>query len=417
MYIRQKCVTLRRFVTLQAHTPLPESELQREILGLLFASRAGITRQQVSGALDISRTKVSSEVKRLLALGLLEDAGLADSNGGRRSSLLRVARGAGIVVAVDLGATSADVALTTLSGDVLAHAAEPAEIGDGPEAVLGRVNELVDQLLRDRGATRDELIAIGVGVPGPVEQPAGRLVAPPIMPGWNGFSVREALEAEYSRPVAVDNDVNIMALGEHTRGRGRGVGNMLFVKVGTGIGSGLLIDGRLYRGTNGCAGDIGHITAAPDGPICTCGNRGCLEAIAAAPAIARAADASARSGASALLAERLTANGSLTAYDVGEAAAHGDHEALRIIRAAGTIIGETLASVVSVLNPSLIVVGGGVAHIGHSLLAEIRTAVYKRSLPLATRDLPILVSELDAMAGVIGASVLAAGIVLAVPAT
>jgi glucokinase-like ROK family protein len=228
------------------------------------------------------------------------------------------------------------------------------------------------------------------------------------MPGWDRFPIRDAFAGEYAAPVFIDNDVNVMALGEHWGGVGRGVDNMLFIKIGTGIGGGIITDGHLYRGTQGCAGDIGHICVDPDGPVCSCGNQGCLEAMAAAPAIVAKAEACARDGLSSTLWEVLDERGELSAKDVGEAAFRGDYHALEVIRESGRLVGRVLATLVSTLNPSLIVIGGGVANIGHSLLAEIRSTVYRRSLPLATRNLPIVLSELDQVAGVTGASVLAA---------
>jgi predicted NBD/HSP70 family sugar kinase len=183
---------------------------------------------------------------------------------------------------------------------------------------------------------------------------------------------------------------------------------VLFVEIGTGIGGVIIADGRLYRRTQGCAGDIRHICYAdPDGPVCPCGNRGCLEAMASAPAIATKAERCARSGASTVLQLRLEERGRLDAWDVGAVAALGDHHALDIIRESGRIVGRVPATLVSTPNPSLVIVGG-VAGIGHALLAEIRSAAYRRSLPPTTRNLPVVLSELDGMAGVAGASVLAA---------
>jgi glucokinase-like ROK family protein len=241
-----------------------------------------------------------------------------------------------------------------------------------------------------------------------VEQASGLLRSPPIMPGWDRFPIRDAFAGEYAAPVFVDNDVNVMALGEHWGGVGKGVDNLLFVKIGTGIGGGIIADGRLYRGVQGCAGDKGHICADPEGPVCSCGNQGCLEAMAAAPAIVQKAERCARNGMSPILSEVLGQKRELSARDVGEAASLGDYWALEIIRESGRLVGGVLATLVSTLNPSLIVMGGGVANIGHSLLAEIRSTVYRRSLPLATRNLPIVLSELEQVAGVTGASVLAA---------
>jgi glucokinase-like ROK family protein len=361
----------------------------------------------MTDALGVSRSKISMEVGRLIEAGLLTEDGLAKSEGGRRSSLLRIPRAAGLIAAVDLGATSTDVALSTLGGEILEHRGEPGDIKDGPGKVLGRVKELLAELLVKEGADAREVLAVGVGVPGPVEHASGVLRSPPIMPGWDRFPIRSAFAGEYNAPVFVDNDVNVMALGEHRDGVGKGEDNVLFVKIGTGIGGGIIADGHLQRGSQGCAGDIGHICVDPDGPVCSCGNKGCLEAMAAAPAIATRAKRYAEEGLSPVLREFFDERGALTSRDVGEAASLGDYHALQIIRESGRLVGQVLAILVSTLNPSLIVVGGGVANIGNSLLAEIRTAVYRRSLPLATRDLPIVLSALDQEAGVTGASVLA----------
>ncbi len=372
------------------------------------AAGRSVSRSELTDALRVSRSKTSLEVGRLLEAGLLAEDGLAESEGGRRSSLLCIPRSAGLIAAADLGATSIDVALSTLGGELVSHLGEPADVKEGPKAVLRRVMQVLAGLLEEHGADRGDVRAIGVGVPGPVEQASGLLRSPPIMPGWDGFPIRDAFAGGYAAPVFVDNDVNVMALGEHWGGVGRGVDNLLFVKIGTGIGGGIIADGRPYRGTQGCAGDIGHICADPEGPVCTCGNRGCLEAMAAAPAIARKAERCARDGMSPILAAVLDQKGELSARDVGEAAGLGDHTALGIIRESGRLVGGVLATLVSTLNPSLIVIGGGVASIGHSLLAEIRSTVYGRSLPLATRNLPIALSELEEIGGVTGASVLAA---------
>ena len=392
--------------------PLIEDRIQAEIMRHVRAVDRAVSRSELTEALGVSRSKTSLEVGRLLEAGLLVEDGLAESVGGRRSSLLRIPRSAGLIAAVDLGATSIDVALSMLGSELVVHSGEAADVREGPKVVLDRVKDLLAGLLGEQGASRHDVRAIGVGVPGPVEQASGLLRSPPIMPGWDRFPIRDAFAGEYAAPAFVDNDVNVMALGEHWGGVGRGVDNLLFIKVGTGIGGGIIADGRLYRGIQGCAGDIGHICADPDGPVCTCGNRGCLEAMAAAPAIVSRAERCAREGLSPILSEVLSENGELNARDVGEAASLGDHRALEIIRESGRLLGGVLATLVSTLNPSLIVIGGGVANIGHSLLAEIRSTVYRRSLPLATRNLPIVLSELEGLAGVTGASVLAAERVL-----
>lgn len=342
-----------------------------------------------------------------MGTGLLAEDGFGESEGGRRSSLLHIPREAGLVVGVDLGATSVDVALTTLGGHLVAHWGAPADVREGPRVVLEKVKAILGELLAEQGADSGEVLTIGVGVPGPVEYATGLPTSPPIMPGWDRFPVRGAFAGEYAAPVFVDNDVNVMALGEHRGGVGKGIANMLFVKVGTGVGCGIITGGDIYRGTQGCAGDIGHICVDPDGPICSCGNAGCLEAMAAGPGILEEAARRAGQEPGSDFAAAF-GNGGFEARDVLEAAARGDHQALNIVRRSGRLVGQTLATLVSVLNPSLIVIGGGIAIGGsHTLLAEIRSAVYHRSLPLATRNLPIVLSELGETAGVVGASALA----------
>jgi glucokinase-like ROK family protein len=230
------------------------------------------------------------------------------------------------------------------------------------------------------------------------------------MPGWDRFGVRELLAREHGCPAVVDNDVNIMAIGEQHGGVAHSVQDFLFVKIGTGIGCGIYLNDEVYRGTDGCAGDIGHIQVDPHGPMCSCGNVGCLEALFSGTALAREALVAARSGASQALADRLAANGALTARDVAEGATEGDVACIKLIREGGHRIGSVLASLVSFANPSMIVIGGGLAQLGHILLAEIRSAVYRRSLPLATGNLPIVLSELGSRAGVTGAAVLASDV-------
>ncbi|HET7270147.1 MAG TPA: ROK family transcriptional regulator [Rubrobacter sp.] len=395
--------------------PLIHDRVQAEIMHHVRGMDRPVSRSEITENLNVSRSKISLDVGRLIEAGLLVEEGLARSEGGRRSSLLRIPRSAGLIAAVDLGATSTAVALSTLGGELLVHRGEPADIKDGPRIVLDRVKELLAGLLDEQRADAQDVLGIGVGVPGPVEHSSGVLRSPPIMPGWDGFPISTVFAGEYDAPVFVDNDVNMMALGEHRDGVGKGEDDMLFVKIGTGIGGGIIADGRLHRGSQGCAGDIGHICVVPDGPVCLCGNKGCLEAMAAAPAIASKAERYAKEGQSPILQEALDERGTLTARDVGEAAALGDYYALEIIRESGRLVGQVIATLVSTLNPSLVVVGGGVANIGHSLLAEIRSTVYRRSLPLATRNLSVVLSKLDQIAGVTGASVLAAEGVLQTP--
>jgi predicted NBD/HSP70 family sugar kinase len=259
--------------------------------------------------------------------------------------------------------------------------------------VLAEADRLAREVLAEAGLTPGDVCAVGVGVPGPVEFSTGRPSHPPIMPGWHDHPVPSAF-SRYDCPVYVDNDVNVMALGEI--GVGGPPQDVLVVKVGTGIGCGVIVDGRVYRGAQGSAGDIGHIhVVRPDGRtvICRCGNENCLEAIA---------------GGGALLRDALAAGLPVTTTrEVVELAARGDGTALELVRDAGRTIGTVLASLVNFFNPHRIVMTGGVAQAGLPLLAGIREAVYRRALPLAARSLEITVSDAPEMSGRIGAALMA----------
>jgi glucokinase-like ROK family protein len=357
------------------------------------------SRAELGDVVELSRSKLTLELQRLIEVGLVEPAGLAASRGGRRSGMVRLAEGLRFA-GVDVGATSIDVAVTNGELEILGHASEPCDVRRGPAHVLDRAVDLLGKL-RDEGHF-DQLHGAGVGVPGPVSFREGVPVAPPIMPGWDRYPVRETISQELGCPAVVDNDVNIMALGELHAGLARQVADFLLVKIGTGVGCGIVVDGKIYRGVSGSAGDIGHIRVDDQGPLCACGNTGCLEAYFGGAALAREAQTAANS--SPYLAERLAAAGTLTAQDVATAADQGDAAAAQLIRDGGRRVGVVLAGLVSFFNPGLVIIAGGVARLGHVLLAEIRSIVYRRSLPLATGNLPIVLSELGDTAGVIGAT-------------
>ena len=389
----------------------PENAHQARLLRLL-RDTGPRSRAELGEAVHLSRSKVAVELDRLTDLGLVQGQGLAASRGGRRSHVVALAddlRFAGI----DIGATSIDVGVTDGALRLLAHASAESDVRRGPGPVLDQALDLLEKLRSEGWAP--QLHGVGVGVPGPVSQLEGAPVVPPIMPGWNHFPLRDTLAATLGTTVMVDNDVNIMALGELHAGTARSVKDFLFIKVGTGIGCGIVIDGQLHRGAGGCAGDIGHIRIEETGPTCTCGNDGCLEAFFGGAALARDAETAARSGRSPALAELLPRRGRLTAVDVGEAAAAGDPTAVGLIRDGGTRLGFALATLVSFFNPALVVIGGGVAGLGHRLLAEIRSVVYRRSLPLATGNLPIVLSEMAERAGVVGGARLVSDTVFSAP--
>ncbi|MFJ8107837.1 ROK family protein [Streptomyces sp. NPDC096132] len=372
----------------------------------LVRSEPTSTRASLTERSGMGRTIVTQRVNELIETGLLAETGRGKSTGGRAPREVRFRREAACVVGVEVGASSIDVALTDLAGRPLGCHEQSWDVARGPDATLDQIDVIIDRLRTAHQPRAVPLVGIGVGLPGPVEFATGTPVAPPIMPGWDGYPVRDHLAARHGVGVWVDNDVNVMALGELRAGTAVGVRDFLYVKVGTGIGAGLVSDGRLHRGTGGCAGDIGHIAVVGGAPQpCRCGKRGCLEALAGGAALARDALACAENGSSPYLSARLGDDRpALMASHVAAGARSGDHTCADLLKQAGEQIGRTLAGLINFFNPSLVVIGGGVALSGDLLLASIRHSVYALSLPLATRTLRVEMSALSSQAGMVGAA-------------
>jgi predicted NBD/HSP70 family sugar kinase len=351
------------------------------------------TRTEIATLTGLARSTVALRVDSLMQLGLVGPAADATSTGGRPSSQFALNAGNKVVLAVDIGASHVRIAISDLSGRPLAEDSTEIKIARGPETVLNWVIEAGDALVTAAGRTLNDLLAIGVGLPGPVEHSTGRPINPPIMPGWHRFDVPGWLTAHFNVPVLVDNDVNIMALGEREFAW-PAVEHLIFVKVATGIGSGVISAGMLQRGAQGISGDIGHVRVGRGGDIqCHCGNRGCLEALASGPALAAFLN-----------------NGGIdavTSQDVVDLVSRGNSDAIQAVRQAGRDLGEVLTTCVSIINPSVIVIGGAMAQAGEHLIAGVREVVYTRSMPLATQHLQITQSSAGVNAAVLGASMLA----------
>ena len=368
-----------------------------------------ISRTEISNITGWSKAKASQEIRSLVDKGYLVEFGEGISHGGRKPRLLRINNQLGYIAGIDIGATSLDIALADVTGLILQRQSGPTDVHLRPETVLGRCSELLLELIRAQAASSAQILGIGVGVPGPVDFARGVLVAPPLMPEWENFSIRDFFKKTFTSAfVVVDNDVNIMALGEQRAGDGTGVDHFIFVKIGTGIGAGIISNSKIHRGSDGSAGDIGHICVDKEGPLCACGNKGCLEAMAAGPAIASKAMEAARNGSSPILSQiRESKSGYIRPEDVNAACREGDQAALDIIRESGQMIGDVLAGLVNFFNPSHIFIGGGIANFGNHLLVAIRRAVLHRSLPLATTHLSIKFSRMGSNSGVMGAISLA----------
>ena len=365
----------------------------------LIRDEIAVTRADLARVTGLARSTIAQRVDALLALGLVYEAGGSASTGGRPPTVLAFNRDAGVVLAADLGATHARVAVSDLMGTPLAERASDLDIALGPEHALGWVAERFKELLEEIGRSSADVRGIGLGVPGPVEFASGRPVSPPIMPGWDDFPIPGWFASRYSAPVLVDNDVNIMARGEH-RMHWPETEHLLLIKVGTGIGCGIVSDGHIHRGARGAAGDIGHIrVTSREDVVCRCGNVGCLEAIAGGQA----------------LAQRLAETGEDATHsrDVVRLVRAGHAGAIRMVRDAGRTLGEVLAGTVNFFNPAVIVIGGDIAEAHAQLLAGVREGIFSRSLPLATRDLRIVPCRLGDRAGVIGAAIMAIEHVLA----
>ena len=367
-----------------------------ELLELVRRGRA-TTRGALQQATGLSRATVGQRLDRLFRAGWLREGagGPVDSPlGGRPSITLEFDDSHAVVLAADLDTRHARAAVLSLTGEILAEHAGPLAIGDGPDTVLGELGHWFAELLEKAGRRADEVCGIGLAVPGPVDTDTGRVVQPPIMPGWDGYDIRGRLARAFTEhtgadavPVLVDNDANLMAYGEQRTAYPDCLAFVL-VKVSTGIGAGVVVDGSVYRGIDGGAGDLGHIRVpAGADALCRCGSYGCLAAVASGGAVAR----------------RLAETGvpAASGSDVRDLLASGHPGAAALARDAGRQVGDVLATVVTLLNPGVLMVAGDLA--GTPFLTGVRELLYQRALPRSTAHLDVVTSRLGERAGLIGA--------------
>lgn len=373
-----------------------------------FAS--GISRADLADQMGLTRAAVSLIVADLMESGVILEAESRSAPNGRPPVVLEINPKRGLVAAVDMGATHVNLAVSDFSANIIRKTSLPFDINRGPEICLQAADEELRNLLASQGLNFSDLCAVGIGVPGPVVTDAGMVVSPPIMPGWDGYPIRDRLQSAWGLPVSLNNDAELGALGEWAYGAGRGEPNIAYIKVGSGIGAGLILNQRIYAGKTGSAGEIGHLTIQENGPLCTCGNRGCLEAFAGGHAIALQAKALAAGGKRTLLANYPIEN--ITARDVAEAAQRGDLAAQEIITRAGTFIGIAIAGLVNLINPGVVIIGGGVAQTGDLLTAPIRQVVRERSLRASEQNVRITTSILGRQSSLMGAVVQAINIAI-----
>jgi predicted NBD/HSP70 family sugar kinase len=357
-----------------------------ELLAIV-AAKGEVSRAQIAELAGLNRVTVAQRLTELFEAELIEEGEQSPSTGGRPTRPIRLNRKFGGIAVADVGETTISLAITDLSASILAQASFEFDPRTDPGRTVAKIAEHFKRLTRSAGLQVRDLIGACLGIRAPVDFDAGVVVGPSIMVGWDNVDIGALLNKHIDVPTYIENDVNLLSIAA-VKGMPN-IDDMFFVKAGTGIGSGMIFDGRIYRGANGAAGDIGHIQFGDfDAPLCRCGKRGCVEARAAGWALAR----------------DLRARGfqAQDARDVMRLVRDNEPEAIHLVRRAGQVLGEAIADCVSLLNPSVIIVGGTLSGAGEHLLGGIRELVYQRCLPLATRGLQIIAAQQPAEAGLIG---------------
>lgn len=351
------------------------------LLQLLWRERR-ISRAELARRNDLSRSTVSELIDVLIDHRLVRESGTGESRGGRRPILLEFNDDAWLIVGVDIGAAHVSVCLTDLRCTELAWASAPQAVRDDPTGTRATIERLIDQVLADVKDSAVRVLGIGVGVPSPVDPRRPDHLSEVVLPAWHGRGVKAGLEARYKVPVLVDNDANLGAVAESWWGRSKDVSESCFIKVATGIGSGHIIRGQIYRGASGIAGEIGHMTIDERGERCLCGLRGCLvTSIGSAALLARATEVGAGSVTSSIGA-------------LEDAAIAGDAKAIKVIEEAADHLGTALANVINLLNPAVVAVGGSIARVGPAFFGPLRAAVRNRTLVTSAAVAEIVPSAL-----------------------
>ncbi|MGW3568477.1 ROK family transcriptional regulator [Streptomyces sp. NPDC000941] len=368
-----------------SQSSLHRANLERVVRAVRMAG--SLTQAEIARTTGLSAATVSNIVRELKDGGTVEVT--PTSAGGRRARSVSLSGDAGIVVGVDFGHTHLRVAIGNLAHQVLAEESEPLDVDASASQGLDRAEHLVSRLIAATGISQDKVVGVGLGVPAPIDVETGTLGSTAILPGWAGTNPRDDLAQRLGVPVHVDNDANLGALGELVWGAGRGVADLAYIKVADGVGAGLVISGHIYRGPGGTAGEIGHITLDESGPVCRCGNRGCLETFTAARYV---------------LPLLYSSHGTdLTVERMVQLARDGDPGCRRVIADVGRHIGSGVANLCNLINPSRVVLGGHLAEAGELVLGPIRESVARYAIPSAARRLSVMPGALGGRAEVLGA--------------
>lgn len=371
----------------EGHRPGSQSALhaanRRRIVELL-QSAGEMTQAQISRASGLAPATVSNITRELMFEGVLI---ASDPGAGRRR--LRMARSAGLVAGIDFGHRHVTVAIADMAHEILAEHRSDLEMGIPASEALACAALLLEQGLAELGVDRSSIRAAGMGLPAPIDNRTGEVGALSVLPGWVGVDPAKLASEQLKLPVEVDNDANLGVLAEHLWGAGAGFDNLAFLKLSDGVGAGLVLNGALFHGRDGTAGEIGHTMMEETGAVCRCGNRGCLETMAAARSVTD------------LLEPRFGPG--LTIQDVVGKAIDGDTACARILSDVGRHAGVALANLCNLFNPERILIGGELAQAGELLLVPMREAVCRGGIPSSTDGLEILPSGLGARGPILGA--------------
>ena len=356
-------------------------ELNQALILNLVRQEGYISRAEIAKRTNLSRSTVSNIINELIEAERVQEVEKGQSRGGRRPIILRINYRSHCVIGVELATTFVNVIVTDLNADVLYECREPFDIAVGPDAATAHVAGMVDRALATVGVERSRVAGVGIGIPGPIAYATGKTIVPPIMPGWSGVSLRDRFRDALHLPVRVDNDANLGALAEHCWGAAQNVRNVAYLYLGTtGIGAGLILEGAIYRGEIGSAGEIGHTTIDEHGPRCSCGSYGCLESLAGLPWILRRAE---------------TLSGKARSLDeLIYAVEHGDEAVRAVFVDAARHLGVAVASLLNLYNPGLVVLGGQLAAAGNLLLDTVRTTAQTRALPITLEHCDIVTGTL-----------------------
>lgn len=363
--------------------------LNQERLVEFLLANGPSTQAELARGTGLSTATVSNIVRDMAAKGVVSTSPVTSS--GRRALLVQLADTGDIAVGADFGRRHVRIVLSTLGYQVLAEQELALPLGYDVPGALAEASALLDRMLAEGGHDRESVLAVGVGIPGPIDRRTGTVLQGAILPEWVGVNLRD-LENAFRFPVVIDNDANLGALAEVTWGANRGARNIIFVKIGSGIGAGLILNGQPYYGYLGVTGELGHTPVVDQGVICRCGNRGCLETVASTSVMLESLSRS--------------THGPASTADLLRRGRERDPAALRVIGDAGAAIGQAIGNIANVINPELVIIGGPLVGLGEALLEPIRRGLQHNAIPIVAATTTVCVSSLDERAESLGAAAL-----------